>query len=172
MPSPNEMQVLRIAEDAKKVNKSVISRRMEITTIYADYLLATLAMKNHLQKARQGKYGVYKLTPKGREVLSKIRLVKWVGAREREVLKLVSELRRASPVRDKTPKVSALSSAKISNGASTNVISRKLKISNDYALLICKSLAGLDLRAAYLKEIKPCVYKLTALGEQFVAKKR
>ena len=172
MPSPNEMQVLRITGDAEKVNpvrnktpetstlplvrisngvnKSTISRRMEITTIYADYLLATLAMKGYLQKARQGKFGVYRLRPKGREALAKIRLIKWVGAREREVLKLVSELRRAS----------------------TNVISRKLEISNDYALLMCKSLAGLDLRAAYLEEIKPSVYELTPLGEEWVAKKK
>ncbi len=147
MPSPNEMQVLRIAEDAKKANKSIISRRMEITTIYADYLLAALAMKGYLQKVEQGKYGVYILTPKGQEALTKIRLIKWVGAREREVLKLVSELKRAS----------------------TNVISRKLNISNDYAGLICKSLAGLDLRAAYLKEIRNHVYELTPLGEKFIA---
>ncbi len=144
MPSPNEMQVLRIAGQAKKVNRSIISRRMEITTAYADYLLATLVMKDYLLKVQQGKFGIYELTPKGQEALSKIRLIKWVGAREREVLKLVSELKRAS----------------------ANVISRKLKISNDYAAFMCKSLAGLDLRAGYLQEIKPSVYELTPLGEE------
>jgi len=150
MPSPNEMQVLRIARDAKKVNKSIISRRMEIASFYAHNLLATLVVKGYLKKDRQGKFGVYKLTPKGRQALAKIRLVKWVGAREREVLKLVSDLKRVS----------------------TNVISRKLEISNDYALLICKSLAGLNLRAAYLKKIRPCVYELTPLGEKLVVKKK
>ena len=113
MPSPNEMQVLRIAGDAKKVNTSIISRKMEITTVYADYLLAVLTMNGYLEKTGQGKYGVYKLTPEGREALSKIRLIKSVGAREREVLKLISGLKRAS----------------------TTVISRKLSISNDYAFL-------------------------------------
>lgn len=150
MSSPNEMQVLRITQDAQKVNRFIISRRMEITTIYAHNLLATLAMKGYLQKAKQGKFGVYKLTPKGHQVLTKIRLLKWVGAREREVLKLISDLTRAS----------------------TNVIGRQLIISNDYALLMCKSLGGLNLRAAYLKEIRPCVYGLTPLGEKLVGKKR
>jgi len=149
MPTPNEKTVLRIAQEVKKVNKFVISRRMEIASFYASNLLNTLTVKGYLEKVPQGKSGIYRLTPKGRKALTEVCLLKWVGDKEREVLKVVSRFKRAS----------------------TNVISRKLHISNDYALLMLKSLIGLNLRTAYLKRVGPYLYELTPLGEKLIAKK-
>ncbi len=149
MPTPNEKTVLRIAQNVKKVNEFVISRRMEIASFYASNLLNTLTVKGYLEKVPQGKSGIYRLTPKGRQALTEVCLLKWVGDKEREVLKVVSRFKRAS----------------------TNVISRKLHISNDYALLMLKSLIGLNLRTAYLKRVGHYLYELTPLGEKLIAKK-
>lgn len=148
MPTLNEKTVLRIAHDIKKVNKFVISRRMAIASFYASNLLNTLTVRGYLEKALQGKSGVYRLTPKGRKALTEIGLLKWVGDREQEVLKVVSRFKRAS----------------------TNLVSRKLHISNDYALLMLKSLAGLNLRTAYLKRVGHCLYELTPSGKKLITK--
>ena len=148
MSTPNEKTVLRIVQDAKKVNEFVISRRMEIASFYASNLLNALTANGYLEKVPQGKCGVYRLTPRGLKSLAKISLLKWVGDSERDVLKVVSDLKRAS----------------------INLISRKLGISDSYALLMCKSLAGLNLRTAYLKMVGPYLYKLTPLGEKLIAK--
>lgn len=65
--SPNEIAILGIAvEEQGEVNKWVISRRMIISSHYADYLLQSLASKGFLLSARSGKY---RLTPKGGEML-------------------------------------------------------------------------------------------------------
>ena len=149
MLSINETQVLRIVRDVKKATKSIISRRLEITPLYASRLLNTLTVKRYLKKTLQGKNGVYTLMPKGKEVLSKKEKITWVGDRERKVLQAIAGFKKAS----------------------TNMLSRKLNISNDYVHLMCKSLAGQNLRAVYLKEVKPSVYELTPLGEKLVGKK-
>lgn len=66
MPSPNELKVLRIAKEEEEINKFRLSRRMEITTEYSDYLLRSLTRRDYLVKVAPGKYS---LTPKGGEAL-------------------------------------------------------------------------------------------------------
>jgi len=148
MPTPNEKTVLRIAQEVKKVNKFVISRRIGIASFYASNMLNALTVEGYLEMVPQGKSGVYRITPKGRKALTEAGLLKWVGDKEREVLKVVSRFKRVS----------------------TNVLSRKLHISNDYALLMLKSLIGLNLRTAYLKKVGHCLYELTPSGKRLIAK--
>lgn len=150
MPSPNETAVLRIAQEVKRVNKHLISRRMGITSLYASNMLDTLTAKGHLENPARGKYGAYRLAPKGRRALSGARPLRLVGERELEVLKAVSDFKRAS----------------------TNMLSRRLYISNDYALLMLKSLSGLNFRAPYLKRIGTYLYELKPLGQELLAKRK
>ena len=66
MPSPNELTVLRTAMELGAVTKRKISRKMEITTEYGDYLLKCLHRKDYLSLASPGKY---ELTTKGGDAL-------------------------------------------------------------------------------------------------------
>ena len=66
MPSPNELTVFRTAMELGAVTKRKISRKMEITTEYADYLLKSLCRKDYLSIVSPGNY---KLTTKGADAL-------------------------------------------------------------------------------------------------------
>lgn len=66
MPTPNELRVLRTAMELSAITKRKISRKMEITTEYADYLLKCLYRKDCLSLVSPGKY---ELTTKGADAL-------------------------------------------------------------------------------------------------------
>ncbi len=66
MPSPNELTVLRTAMELGPITKRKISRKMEITTEYAEYLLKSLYRKDCLSIVSPGKF---ELTTKGADAL-------------------------------------------------------------------------------------------------------
>ena len=68
--SPKETAVLRHVLEAGQANKHSLSRRMDMSTDYADYRLRSLSRKGCLRlfdTARLSKFGTYRLTPKGSE---------------------------------------------------------------------------------------------------------
>ena len=82
--SPNELTALRHVLEAGQAGKHSLSRRMDISTDHADYMLRSLSQKGHLRLAdgaAPSKFGTYELTPKGaEELLNTLRFI-----REREV---------------------------------------------------------------------------------------
>ena len=78
--SPNETAVLRHVLEAGQANKHSLSRRMDISTDYADYALRSLSQKGCLRlatAARPSKFGAYELTPKGaEEILNVLNFIK------------------------------------------------------------------------------------------------
>lgn len=70
MPTPNEIEILRITKEEKVVGNILISHRMEISLDYAAHLLNYLVRKDFLEEA-PAKDGLprtlprYKLTRKG-----------------------------------------------------------------------------------------------------------
>ena len=74
MPSPNEIEILRITKEEMEVDKALISSRMRISSEYSAHLLNYLAGKNFLEKVptKEGAYKTapqYKLTRKGALIL-------------------------------------------------------------------------------------------------------
>ena len=70
MPTPNEIEILRITKEEKVVDNVLISRRMEISLDYAAHLLNYLVRKDFLEEvpAKDGLHRTlprYKLTRKG-----------------------------------------------------------------------------------------------------------
>ena len=64
--SPNEINVLRIFEKAKTAGKGVISKRLGVSTDYAQYLCSSLFRKGYLETLPSGQY---QLTKRGVSVL-------------------------------------------------------------------------------------------------------
>lgn len=56
--SPNEVLVLGVLNQLEKAGKWALSKRMDITTDYADTLLLSLAGKGHLEKVGSGDYAL------------------------------------------------------------------------------------------------------------------
>jgi len=70
VPTPNEIEVLRITKEEMEVDTALISSRMRISSEYSAHLLNYLAGKSFLEKisAKEGTYKTgprYKLTRKG-----------------------------------------------------------------------------------------------------------
>ena len=66
MPSPNELTVLRTAQECGAVHKRIVSRKMGINTEYAGYLLEYLSKKELLTAVSPGRF---ELTRKGEDAL-------------------------------------------------------------------------------------------------------
>ena len=74
MPSPNEIELLRITKEEMEVDKALISKKMGISSEYSAHLLNYLAGKSFLGKVptKEGPYKTaprYKLTRKGALIL-------------------------------------------------------------------------------------------------------
>jgi len=70
VPTPNEIEILRITKEEAEVDKGLIGSRMAISSEYSAHLLNYLAGKSFLEKvpAKEGAYKTaprYKLTRKG-----------------------------------------------------------------------------------------------------------
>ena len=65
--SPNELRVLRVFEKADIVGKGLISKRLGISTDYADYLCKSLFRRGYLETLPKGQY---RLTQKGLTTLT------------------------------------------------------------------------------------------------------
>ena len=84
--SPNETAVLRHVLEGGQASKHSLSRRMDISTDYADHMLRSLSQKGHLRladTARASKFGAYQLTPKGAEEL--LSVLNFIKGREKYV---------------------------------------------------------------------------------------
>ncbi len=67
--SPNELQILRLAQELKCVDRLTVSRRMGISTQYADCLLGYLCRYGYLAPISSGANPVYAFTEEGRACL-------------------------------------------------------------------------------------------------------
>jgi len=67
--SPNELQILRLAQELKRVDKLTVSRRMGISTQYAGCLLGYLCRYGCLAPISSGSSPVYAFTEEGRACL-------------------------------------------------------------------------------------------------------
>jgi hypothetical protein len=67
--SPNELQILRLAQELKRVNKLTVARRMGISTQYAGCLLGYLCRYGYLAPISSGANPVYAFTEEGRACL-------------------------------------------------------------------------------------------------------
>lgn len=66
MPTPNELTVLRTAQECGAVHKRMVSRKMRINTDYAGYLLEYLSKKGLLAAISPGRF---ELARKGEDAL-------------------------------------------------------------------------------------------------------
>lgn len=67
--SPNELQILRLAQELKRLDKLTVSRRMGISTQYAGCLLGYLCRYGYLAPISEGANPVYAPTEEGRSSL-------------------------------------------------------------------------------------------------------
>lgn len=67
--SPNELQILKLAQELKCVDRLTVSRRMGISTQYADCLLGYLCRYGYLAPISSGANLVYAFTEEGRACL-------------------------------------------------------------------------------------------------------
>jgi len=67
--SPNELQILRLAQELKRLDKLTVSRRMGISTQYAGCLLGYLCRYGYLAPISEGANPVYAPTEEGRSCL-------------------------------------------------------------------------------------------------------
>lgn len=67
--SPNELQILRLAQEIKRVDRLTVSRRMGISTQYAGCLLGYLCRYGYLAPVSSGANPVYAFTEEGRACL-------------------------------------------------------------------------------------------------------
>ncbi len=67
--SPNELQILRLAQELKRLDKLTVSRRMGISTQYAGCLLGYLCRYGYLAPISEGANLVYAFTEEGRSCL-------------------------------------------------------------------------------------------------------
>ena len=64
--SPNELEVLRVFENADTAGKGLLSRKLGVSTDYAEYLCKLLFRKGYLEVMPKGQY---RLTQKGLSVI-------------------------------------------------------------------------------------------------------
>ena len=64
--SPNEISILRIFQKADTAGKGMISKRLDVSTDYAEYLCKSLFLKGYLEGLPRGQY---RLTQKGLSAL-------------------------------------------------------------------------------------------------------
>lgn len=71
MLSPNEVKLLRVFEHFEfgELNKTVVSRQMEISSDYAAHLLGDMERGGYLTQSAPGRY---RLTPKGAAALQQV----------------------------------------------------------------------------------------------------
>lgn len=67
--SPNELKILRLAQELGPVDRRTISRKMAISTEYADCLLKSLSRHGYLDPISLGANFVYAFTEEGRIAL-------------------------------------------------------------------------------------------------------
>lgn len=67
--SPNELKILRLAQELKRVDRATVSRHMGISTQYADCLLGYLCRYGCLAPVSLGANPVYAFTEEGRACL-------------------------------------------------------------------------------------------------------
>jgi len=67
--SPNELEILRLAQELRRVDKLTVSRRMGISTQYAGCLLGYLCRYGCLVPISSGANPVYAFTEEGRACL-------------------------------------------------------------------------------------------------------
>lgn len=64
--SPNEFKVLRVFEKVDSAGKGLVSKRLDVSTDYAEYLCRSLFRKGYLEALPKGQY---RLTRKGLSAL-------------------------------------------------------------------------------------------------------
>ena len=105
--SPNEMMVLRLALELKRINKVTLAEKMAISTDYADWLIKGLYNRNYLDIVSNGRYPVFTFSEAGREHLladlfqmkgTLEKKMEWLGWQRNKVLEKIAEL-SAMPAR-------------------------------------------------------------------------
>ena len=96
--SPNEVNVLRIFEKAKTAGKGVISKRLGVSTDYAQYLCLSLFRKGYLETLPSGQY---QLTKGGFSALSE------------HLLRVLDDLKRNMMLLDERVQVTELTLTKL-----------------------------------------------------------
>jgi len=54
--SPNEIEVLRVFEKAESAGKGLLSKKLDVSTDYAEYLCKSLFRKGYLEALPRGQY--------------------------------------------------------------------------------------------------------------------
>jgi len=96
--SPNEFRLLRIFEKVDAVGKGLVSKRLGVSTNYAEYLCKSLFRKGYLETLPRGQY---RLTQKGLSVLFE------------DLLRIRNELKRKMILLDEHMEMTGLRLAKL-----------------------------------------------------------
>ncbi len=132
----SERDVLMVVANSKRANRADISKQLGYSTDYT-FLLCRNLKGLYLREVGSG---LYELTPRGEEVVAKVREVTKKEVSRDDVLNIVRDLKYANPI----------------------TISGKLKISFDEAGSFCDSLK----EAGLLEEVGVDLYRLTESSQE------